>query len=125
MGTITYTAVTTVTYMRSAETRATCFAPGEILPSATIAITKEGIGCSTEVFPESTITLTYPSGVSGLLFAATTTRTVSETSTSIIPAFTDVRCDVVPDYENQETCNTIAPLTWALLVITFITVQMT
>jgi len=123
LGTTTYTAMTTVTSMRSARTRATCLTPGEILPSATIPTTKEGIICSTKFVPELTRIITYPPGVSGHLFP--TTRNVPETSTSIIPASTDVQCDVVPDYQNQETCNAIAPLTWALLVITFITIQLT
>jgi hypothetical protein len=123
LGTTTYTAITTVTSMRSAHTLATCFTPGEILPLATVATAKESIRCSTKFFPESTKTITYLPGVSGLLFA--TTRTVTETSTSFIPAFTDVQCNVVPDYQNQNTCNAIAPLTWVLLVITFITIQLT
>jgi hypothetical protein len=111
----TLTALTVQTFTDSATAIATCYNPGETIPALTVPMTEEGITCSTTVLPGATVILTYPPGLLG----------VSETSTSIIPASTNVQCDVMPDYENMETCDTVKPEAWALLVITFVSIQLT
>jgi hypothetical protein len=121
----TYTAVSIESITFSAGTLATCLQPGETLPTLTLSIpAEENIVCSTTIFPESTEVQTYAPGVS-FDFISTTTRTATEISTSITPAYTYVDCELVPDYQDPATCNTIKPLTWASLVITFVTIQLT
>jgi len=112
----TLAALTVQAFTNSAMTIATCYNPGETIAALIVPTTKEGIKCSTTVFPEATEIQTYPFYVTGAFS--------TETSTSIIPGYTNIQCDVLPDYENMETCNTIKPLSWALLVITFISIQM-
>ncbi|CZR69649.1 uncharacterized protein PAC_19549 [Phialocephala subalpina] len=119
----TYTALTVTTFTNTATTIASCFKRGETIPALTVPTTMEGIKCSTTTYPESTLVQTYAPGVSGIF--SKTTRTATETSTSIVPAHTYIDCDVLPDYQNPETCHTIKPLAWALLVITFVTIQLT
>jgi len=58
-------------------------------------------------------------------YAPGTSELAPETFTSVYPAFTDVSCSIIPDYQIQSTCNSITPLTWVILVITFITIQLT
>ena len=113
----TLAALTVQAFTNSAMTIATCYNPGETIAALIVPTTKEGIKCSTTVFPEATEIQTYPFYVTGAFS--------TETSTSIIPGYTNIQCDVLPDYENMETCNTIKPLSWALLVITFISIQLT
>jgi hypothetical protein len=62
-------------------------------------------------------------GVTGIF--SKTTRTAPETITSVYPASTSVSCSIVPDYQILSACNSITPLTWASLVITFVTIQLT
>lgn len=120
----TFTAPFTTTYTYPATVIATCLTSGQTIPAHTIPTgTLQVITCSTTVNPEFTETLTYPPGVSGIFFP--TTRTASETITSICPEYTDVTRNILPDYKIPTTCDTIKPLTWAVLVITFVTIQLT
>ncbi|KAK6073174.1 2-amino-3-carboxymuconate-6-semialdehyde decarboxylase [Seiridium cupressi] len=47
------------------------------------------------------------------------------TYTSTIAATSFVTCDEVLDYENTDTYDTVTPLTWASLALTFATIQLT
>jgi hypothetical protein len=119
----TYTSLTITTYTNTATTVASCFTPGETIPALTVPTTMEGVQCSTTTYPETTVVQSYAPGVSGIF--SKTTRTATEISTSVMPAFTDVQCNVLPNYQNPDTCRSIKPLTWALLIITFVTIQLT
>ncbi|KAK4147315.1 uncharacterized protein C8A04DRAFT_9038 [Dichotomopilus funicola] len=130
-GDTTYTAPTAVVNTFEATIEARCFTllPGQTPPAA---VPYWGASCSTEYSPASTetTTITYTPGEVFTIGHATIgsyrgTTTSYATETYTYPASTDVYCKPVPDVQNQATCDRISPLTWASLVITFITVHLT
>jgi hypothetical protein len=114
--------VTTVTGFESATIMAQCYTltPGESSPPS---FTDVGVTCSSDFLPGSTDFLTYTSGNVDPIFG--TTYTAHSTATIISEPTNYVTCDVLPDYQNAETCHTISSLTWASLVVAFISVQLT
>ena len=118
--TTTYTAATTVAWTQSATIQARCFTltPGESLPPS---ISFVGADCTTESFSERTDYLTYTSGEN--LFGLTVTE--DKTVTQVLKPTSYVFCSPLPDYKNPATCDTVTPITWASLAITFITIQLT
>ena len=118
----TFTAVTTVTESESATIRAQCYTltPGETSHPSFAGI---GVTCSSNFYSRGTEFITYTSGEVNPIFR--TTHTVDSTATIIIEPTNDVTYDVLSDYQNIETCHTISSLTWASLVVTFVSVQLT
>ncbi|AEO69864.1 uncharacterized protein THITE_157579 [Thermothielavioides terrestris NRRL 8126] len=127
----TYTAPTDIVRTETATIEASCFtlAPGQSIPSSVAFV---GVSCETYYHPATTETWTYTStpGQPFVVFdktldvyTGTTTRYVTETYTR--PPFSGVYCTPLPDVRNPDTCDHVTPLTWASLVITFITVHLT
>jgi hypothetical protein len=127
----TYTAPTSIVYTDQATIEARCFtlAPGQTIPPSVSFV---GVSCSTDYYPGSTETSTdtYTPGEPIVLFGQTLTvytgtTTRYATATHTIDPQTNVFCSPLPDVQNPATCDSITPLTWASLVITFITVHLT
>jgi hypothetical protein len=57
------------------------------------------------------------------IYTGTTTLYVTATYTN--PPRTDIHCEAVRDVYNPATCDTVTPLAWASLILTFITVHLT
>ncbi|KAK6076896.1 2-amino-3-carboxymuconate-6-semialdehyde decarboxylase [Seiridium cupressi] len=119
--------------VRAATTRATtydatvsadCFTltPGQPTP---IAVSYVSATCRTDRhYPETTWYYTVTSGHIES-WIVDTTYTADSTYTSTIAATSFVTCDEVLDYENTDTYDTVTPLTWASLALTFATIQLT
>lgn len=120
----TFTAATQITRTYDATIGAECFtlSPGQLPPTSVPLVSAS---CSTEAYyPETTWYYTVTSGqVESWL--ADTTYTADSTMTSIIAPTSYVTCEPVFDYKNPATCDTVTPLTWASLALTFITIQLT
>lgn len=118
----TFTVATTITYINEATIVARCLtlSPGETAP-ATVPFV--GVSCSTTSRPGSTYTDTITSGETFRFLATTATRDLTFTETVAPTSY--VTCHDLPDYRNPATCDTVTPLTWAGLVVTFITIQLT
>ena len=109
-----------MTESESATIIAQCYTltPGE---SSLPLFTDVGVTCSSILFPGTTDFITYTSGNVDPIFRTTYT---ADSTTTIKPT-NYVTCDVLPDYLNAETCHNVSSLTWASLVVTFISVQLT
>ncbi|KAH6855720.1 hypothetical protein B0I37DRAFT_402430 [Chaetomium sp. MPI-CAGE-AT-0009] len=127
----TYTAPTTIIRTHEATIAARCFtlAPGETVPPGVSFV---GASCSTDSYPgrTETTTRTYTPGQPLVVFGktldvytGTTTRYVTATYT--IDPSTYVSCRTIPDVQNPATCDSVTPLTWISLILTFITVHLT
>ncbi|KAK4239581.1 hypothetical protein C8A03DRAFT_14033 [Achaetomium macrosporum] len=121
LGTTTYTAPTTIFHTRSATIGARCFtlSPGQTIATSVPFV---GVTCSTTYYPAITETVVYTSGQPFAFLGGT--RTADETVTYTLEAGSSVFCSPLPDYQNPATCDTVTPLTWASLVVTFIVVQL-
>ena len=126
----TYTAPATRTYTDDATIEASCFtlAPGQTIPPSVAFV---GVSCSSDFHAGSTETTTYSYtpgeplvafGKTLSVYTGTTSRYVTATYT--YDPRTYVFCTPLPDVYNPETCNTVTPLTWASLAITFVAVQL-
>jgi len=118
----TYTSPTTVTEVEQGTIVARCFTltPGQ---TSFASIPDVGVTCSTDFLSLTTDFITRTSGYVdpfvGTTYTAATTRTIVLEPTSLVD------CSVLPDYKNAATCNSVSSLTWASLVLTFVTVQLT
>lgn len=120
----TYTEATTWTKTYQATISAECFtlAPGQSAPTPVPYVSAS---CTTEIYnPETTWYYTITSGQirNGSVH---TTYTADTTSTSIWKAWSYISCQEVFDMDNPATCDSVTPLTWASLVLTIITIQLT
>ena len=120
----TYSALTTVHRTDEATVRAKCFtlASGQTLSSQPASI-PAGVSCKTTSQPATTYTITYTSGEVDIFLRST--RTADSTRIQTLQPTTLVTCNVLPDFQNPDTCNTVTAFTWITLVITFISVQLT
>ncbi|KAH6617509.1 hypothetical protein F5144DRAFT_624194 [Chaetomium tenue] len=127
----TYTAPTTIINTRQATIAARCFtlARGETAPPAAPFWSAS---CSTDFYSGSTETTTYTYtpgeplvafGETLAVYTGTTTKYATHTHT--IAPQTHISCDKIPDVQNPATCNSVSPLTWASLILTFITMHLT
>ncbi|KAK3292015.1 uncharacterized protein B0H64DRAFT_435725 [Chaetomium fimeti] len=129
--TTTYTAPTTILHTYPATIEARCFTlgPGQTVPPGVSFV---GASCSTDYYPGSTETTTYTQtpgqprvafGETLDVYTGTTTRYTTATYT--IEPRTDISCRTIPDVHNPATCDSVTPLTWASLILTFIIVHLT
>lgn len=120
----TFTAATQTTITYDAEISAGCFTLG-VGQTQFTAVSLASASCTTDAYyPATTWFYTVTSGQVDSL-VADTTYTTKATLTFTNPAHTYINCAPVFDYANPDTCDTVSSLTWALLALTFIAIQIT
>ncbi|KXX78111.1 hypothetical protein MMYC01_205098 [Madurella mycetomatis] len=112
----TFTALTTSSEILPATIHAECFTltPGQTLPSS---VPFYGVTCTTYYFPATTEYYTFTANQTSGLNLVTFSYAHPHPTTY-------VSCSALPDALNPATCDTITPLTWASLVVTFFAIQL-